>query len=224
MTDGHLGRREANKARTREAIVDAVHRLLATDGLDAMTAERVADEAGVSRRTFFNYFPSIDAVMAFRSREILDRVGAMLEARPTDEPLVDSLKVVIDELFTVDLLAEATTAWTAVESSPGAVRYDLAGNEQYMTELAERWVRARPATGADVPDPLQVEVTVAACMATFQAARRHWLARHTGGIDRRARDAFVATVHRAFEVLRTPGERADGMTPDRPVTTARRAH
>ncbi len=202
--DEHPGRREANKARTREAIVDAVYRLLATEGLETMTAERVADAVGVSRRTFFNYFPSIEAVMAYRSRLVLDRFAAMLAARPGDEPLAVGVKAVVDELITVDLLTEAVTAWRAVDSSPEATRYALAGQEERLLELAAEWRRTRRSEDGEHPDPLRVEVVTAVYVAGFEVARRHWLAAHSGRIDRRARDTFVATVHRAFDILRTP--------------------
>jgi AcrR family transcriptional regulator len=203
VTAQSAGRRAANKARTREAIVAAVHRLVSTQGLATLTAERVADAAGISRRTFFNYFPSIEAVMAYRARLVMDRFGAMLSARPGDEALAESLKTVVDELFTIDLLTEAAGAWRAVESSPTATRYALAEHEGYLTDLVAEWTRTR-LSDDDRDDPLRVEVTLAACMATFEVARRHWMAAHTGPVDRRARDDFVAIVHRTFDVLWPP--------------------
>ena len=72
VTTAPAGRREANKARTREAVVQAAVELLHTEGLDALTAEKVADAAGISRRTFFNYFPSVEAVFAFQAQQVLD--------------------------------------------------------------------------------------------------------------------------------------------------------
>ncbi len=54
------GLRARQKRARREALIDATHRLVAEHGLDAVTVEAICDEAGVSVRTFFNYFDSKD--------------------------------------------------------------------------------------------------------------------------------------------------------------------
>lgn len=54
------GLRERKKRERRAALIDATHRLVARDGLDAVTVEAICEEAGVSTRTFFNYFDSKD--------------------------------------------------------------------------------------------------------------------------------------------------------------------
>lgn len=55
-----LGLRERKKRARREALIDATHRLVAEHGLDAVTVEAICEEAGVSARTFFNYFETKD--------------------------------------------------------------------------------------------------------------------------------------------------------------------
>lgn len=59
-----VSRREQNKVETRRRILAAASRLLATQDLEATTAEAIASAAEVSRATFFNYFPSKSAVIA----------------------------------------------------------------------------------------------------------------------------------------------------------------
>ncbi len=54
------GLRERKKRARREALVDAAHRLVGQHGLDHVTVEMISTEAGVSVRTFFNYFDSKD--------------------------------------------------------------------------------------------------------------------------------------------------------------------
>jgi AcrR family transcriptional regulator len=51
-------RRELNKAATRQSITEAALTLLRRKGLGNFTVEEIADAAGDSRRTFFNYFGS----------------------------------------------------------------------------------------------------------------------------------------------------------------------
>ena len=52
--------------RTREALTDAALALFARDGFDTTTADRVAEQAGVSPRTFFRYFPTKESVVFHR--------------------------------------------------------------------------------------------------------------------------------------------------------------
>lgn len=51
-----MSRRELNKVRTREAILDAARIGFARDGVQGTTMENIAAAAEVSRATLFNYF------------------------------------------------------------------------------------------------------------------------------------------------------------------------
>jgi AcrR family transcriptional regulator len=53
-----VGLRERKKQQTRIAIHEAAFRLIDEQGLEATTIEQICQEADVSSRTFFNYFPS----------------------------------------------------------------------------------------------------------------------------------------------------------------------
>jgi len=53
-----VGLRERKKQHTRAAIHEAAFRLIDEQGLEATTVEQICQEADVSTRTFFNYYPS----------------------------------------------------------------------------------------------------------------------------------------------------------------------
>jgi AcrR family transcriptional regulator len=60
-------RRDLNRTKTSEAIHHAAVTLVLRHGLTGATIDAIAESAGVSRRTFFNYFPTKeDAVLATR--------------------------------------------------------------------------------------------------------------------------------------------------------------
>ncbi|MHA7218411.1 TetR/AcrR family transcriptional regulator [Arthrobacter sp. MDT1-48-3] len=62
-SDG-MGLRERKRRRTRASLVATARRLTLEHGLNGFTVEQLCEEIGISRRTFFNYFPSKeDAVL-----------------------------------------------------------------------------------------------------------------------------------------------------------------
>lgn len=69
-------RREAQAARTREAIVEAARRLLGADGMRATTMDTIAAEAGVSVQTVYAAFGSKAAILI----ALLDRLEADADA------------------------------------------------------------------------------------------------------------------------------------------------
>lgn len=85
------GLRERKKLDTRRALSDAALELALANGFDAVTREAIADLAGVSLRTFNNYFAGKYEAIAYRQTERLRRSIEVLRARPVDEPLWTSI-------------------------------------------------------------------------------------------------------------------------------------
>lgn len=91
------GLRERKKADTRRALSDAALRLAFERGLDNVTREDVAAMAGVSLRTFTNYFSGKYEALAYRQAERLRRSIALLRQRPADEPLWTAITTAVLE-------------------------------------------------------------------------------------------------------------------------------
>ncbi|CQD17846.1 TetR family transcriptional regulator [Mycobacterium europaeum] len=87
MTEPPRGLRERKKADTRRALSDAALHLAFERGLDNVTREDIAGLAGVSVRTFNNYFGGKYEALAYRQTERLRRSISALRERPADEPL-----------------------------------------------------------------------------------------------------------------------------------------
>src|ERR1700754_3816243 len=85
------GLRERKKLDTRRALSDAALKLAFEDGLDTVTREAIAELAGVSLRTFNNYFTGKYEAIAYRQAERLRRSIDELRHRPADEPLWTSI-------------------------------------------------------------------------------------------------------------------------------------
>ncbi|TQM32856.1 TetR family transcriptional regulator [Nocardia bhagyanarayanae] len=85
------GLRERKKRETRLALSRAAIRLSIERGWDNVTVEAIAAEANVSVRTFRNYFANKAEAIAASHAERALRIADELRARPSDEPLWDSI-------------------------------------------------------------------------------------------------------------------------------------
>lgn len=95
-----LSKAEQRKQQTAFRLSAVCRRLTAERGLSGFTIEEVCDEVGVSRRTFFNYYPSKEeAVLGFNEDEEMDAISAKFLALGSR-----GWGVVIDDL--VDLVGE----------------------------------------------------------------------------------------------------------------------
>jgi AcrR family transcriptional regulator len=97
------GLRERKKLDTRRALSDAALKLAFEHGFDNVTREAIAELAGVSLRTFNNYFTGKYEALAYRQTERLRRSIAVLRQRPTDEPLWTSIAESVLEPLEADL-------------------------------------------------------------------------------------------------------------------------
>jgi AcrR family transcriptional regulator len=87
--------RERKKQATRRLLRRAALELVAERGLANVTVEDIAEAADVSPRTFFNYFPSKEAVLfggdPDRAAELRERVAT----EAPGEPALDALRTVL---------------------------------------------------------------------------------------------------------------------------------
>ncbi|MEU4475470.1 TetR/AcrR family transcriptional regulator [Micromonospora sp. NPDC023888] len=84
--------RERKKQATREALQAAALRLALERGPDNVRVDDIAEAAGVSPRTYNNYFPSREqAIVAAVTAQRASRVAAAVVARPADVGLADAV-------------------------------------------------------------------------------------------------------------------------------------
>jgi AcrR family transcriptional regulator len=86
-----MGLREEKKRATRAALSWAAIRLIVERGYDGVLVEDIAAAAGVSPRTFNNYFGGKAEAVASRHLDRCLAVADELRARPADEPLWTAL-------------------------------------------------------------------------------------------------------------------------------------
>ena len=86
------GLREANKARTRQAISDVATRLFIERGFENVTVAEIAEAAHVSVKTVFNYFSSKEELFFDRMDDVLDAIVAAVRERPAGTTVVEALQ------------------------------------------------------------------------------------------------------------------------------------
>jgi AcrR family transcriptional regulator len=93
-----MGLRERKKLATREALCDAAVRLALVHGAENVRVPDIAAEAGVSPRTFNNYFSSVpEAICAMVAEQML-RLPVLFRERPVTEPLAEAITSAIVEV------------------------------------------------------------------------------------------------------------------------------
>lgn len=100
-----VGRREANKAKKRAALLEAGLQLFQTQGFDRASIEQIAAEAGVARGTFYLYFEDKTALFhAVVDRffdplmQVFDSVQLALEQAETPEACLAAYQVMAAQL------------------------------------------------------------------------------------------------------------------------------
>ncbi|GAB3945728.1 TetR family transcriptional regulator [Kribbella albertanoniae] len=171
------GLRERKKRETRIALSWAAIRLVVEHGYGAVRLEDIAAEAGVSLRTFRNYFSSKAEAIAARQVERGLAVNAALRERPADEPLWDAVRVAVGAGFELgetggglQLPDEKWLAGVRLMVTEPALQGALAGAQAAVTEELTAVVAERTGTTGIYPR-LVAEVIGAAQLA----ATHEWL-------------------------------------------------
>jgi AcrR family transcriptional regulator len=88
--------------RTRRAVqgelVAIAVRLFAENGYDEVRIDQIAEAAGMSKRSFFRYFASKDALLLGKYDRLGEDLAAALSARPDDEPTWPALRRMFDDV------------------------------------------------------------------------------------------------------------------------------
>jgi AcrR family transcriptional regulator len=164
------GLRERKKADTRRALSDAALHLAFEVGLDNVTREDIANRAGVSLRTFTNYFAGKYEAIAYRQVDRIRQGIALLRTRPEDQPLWEAITDALLEPLEIDGATESTpTREQLVELqklllAPG-IRAALSN------ELFDDWVDAiAERTGTDPAVDMYPRLAAAVMRAVVETA------------------------------------------------------
>lgn len=141
-----MGRPRAHDERTAIALLDAAERLVAEDGLEALSVRRVAGEVGTTTRAVYSLFGSKDGLVVALGVRAFDLLRAGIDSLPsTDDPagdLVEAGSVVFRRfalqhpaLFRLGVQHTAIPAEVA-QGFRGAAEHALDGLQRRVARLA----------------------------------------------------------------------------------------
>ncbi|WP_326953318.1 MULTISPECIES: acyl-CoA-like ligand-binding transcription factor [unclassified Amycolatopsis] len=173
------GLRERKKQETRVALSWAAIRLTVERGLDNVRVEDIAAAAGVSTRTFSNYFGSKGEAIAARQYDRSRAIAAALRERPAGEPLWEAVTHAVLTGFALGEQGQGRApdqAWiegvrlmVAEPALQGEMHKAVtAGEAEFALAVAER-------TGTDAATDVYPQLVAAVVGAAHHVVIQQWL-------------------------------------------------
>ena len=169
--DGAPGLRLRKKLATRQALSAAAIQLALERGFDNVRVEDIAEAAGVSPRTFNNYFSSREeAIVAARNAQV-ERMAAALRARPAEESLLEAIEnaMTAERAHPHEPMRDVVRLFLCNPSLHAEFMRNAARSNSPMLEA----VAQRTDTS---PDDLLPQVVTSAALGALRAAMHKWLA------------------------------------------------
>lgn len=146
--------RDAQHEQARRAILDALANVIVESGGIGFSVQEVADRAGLTHRTVYNYFPTRDALsegLAVHVEEQLSTLGPPPDATLSLEGLVPTVREVYRAFEAREILVRAYVMLTVASRGPTKVARDRTSAFEALIErqaAPRRPMTARQVTAA----------------------------------------------------------------------------
>jgi AcrR family transcriptional regulator len=176
--------RERTRRLAQTELTAVAQDLFLEHGYEQTTVDQIAAAAGMSKRTFFRYFPSKDDLVIGKYDLFGDRMADVLDARPDDEPVWESLRRVFD--IALDYVqddhqrARSDAMEEIVRSTPQLYAGYLEKMQRSQQLLIGR-VALRIGSGESATGDPRAAAIVGAAFACMQAAHASWFASDKSG-------------------------------------------
>jgi AcrR family transcriptional regulator len=165
----------ARSERTREALRQAALVRFLAQGVEDTSAEQIAEDAGVSLRTFYRHFSSKHDLLFVDYDAGLQWFRTALADRSDDESLIDAVhSAILAAPYDVDAVPKIAEL-RAKELEPGRIVRHIRQVEADFAEALEEYLTRKevPATGTD--ERLRITVTARCIAAAVFGAMELWM-------------------------------------------------
>jgi AcrR family transcriptional regulator len=207
-----MGLRERKRQQTRQELITAAMRLFEEKGYEQTTVAEIASAAGVSTKTFFNYFASKDEVLFPHLSRRIEAAVALIERRGPDDQMAEVLVAAMQHML-ADALTEEVDGGLAAVRLPmimSVTAVQAATLHRYFmaeTQLARALQRAY----SDTLDPAAAAAVIGSVMGAAIAAALVCL--QEGNNGQQLRVAVERAVDIAIHGVRNIGPSADRTRP-----------
>ncbi|MGV9288967.1 TetR/AcrR family transcriptional regulator [Streptomyces sp. NPDC003719] len=194
------GLRERKKRATRAALAEAAVRLAAEHGADKVTVEAISAAAGVSVRTFFNYFDTREDAFVVLDADAGARMRRAILDAPAGLPPLEALReAMAAELAEAEQQHELWRLHAEVlHASPHLLARGVGAHIAAEADLADALavrLRGAPGDGERSADPgLYPRLLAAVASAAVRTSVEHWSAHQHEA-------AFLDVFHQVFSLL-----------------------
>ncbi|MEU6997775.1 TetR family transcriptional regulator [Nonomuraea sp. NPDC046570] len=193
------GLRERTRQAMRTELAELALRMFLDRGFDETTVDDIARAAGMSKRTFFRYFPAKEDVLFGGADDLAAQVADEIRARPAGEDAWECLRVVLGRWERrIHASNEELANLRLIESTPSLQARMQQKRNQLRGQVADA-LRERSGAGLDA---FTADLLTSAAGAVLDAVSREWL-RSGGAADR------AALIDHAFTLLK-PSARGPG--------------
>lgn len=174
VTTAEPSLRERKKAKTRDALVEAAYDLFRRKGFEQTTVDEIAEVADVSRRTFFRYFATKEAVVFPDQAKRLRAFREMLARKDPDEPPFQAVRracLAIAEDYSINRRAMLAQQ-RLIDASPALLAYERDLDWQWERAIAEALLER----GVSGEGEQRARILAGAAIGAIRAALREWFA------------------------------------------------
>jgi AcrR family transcriptional regulator len=167
--------RARKKDATRRALLAAAHRRFHKAGFEKTTIDEVAQDVGISRRTFFRYFADKESLAFPHRHERLQRFVELLGSAPADETPFASLRR-IARIFAKEYMQNRDSLVAQqrlVQTAPALLAREAEIDRDWESGMALAF-RARYGDGHEAE--LRARVLAGAAIGVIRATMRYWFA------------------------------------------------
>ncbi len=168
-------------------------------GFEVTTIEGICEDAGVSRRTFFRYFPTKEDLVFPHRQERLDRFLQLLQQAPPETGPVSSLRGVA-QVFAKEYVQnreQLVAQQQLIQRTPALLAREHEIDRDWEAAMAQAF---RERAGPGHASELRARVLAGAAIGVIRATMRHWFANDGRPDLARLGDEALDLLERGFAV------------------------